>query len=206
MKYWVIAVSVILLVGYASECGTADVRKGEGQVIDQEVMDLMRKLDTLDDRSRMKLISQVDEQRNELLGVLLRQLGTSQSKNVQAAAIYMIGRHRLSGGVRDLIQRIDFEAAWQSPTKSLPLWERYPAMEALITIGLPSVPPAVELLASDTNDLRRELAVKVIRQVEGPDVSVFILERAYANEGDANRKAMLKEALSRLHKLIQETA
>ena len=55
-----------------------------------------------------------------------------------------------------------------------PLWEQYPAMEALITMGKPSVPAAIELLAADKSDLRRNLAVKVIRYVEGADVAEFV--------------------------------
>ena len=72
-------------------------------MIEPQIMDLMNKLDGLDARARMKLLAQVDKQRNELLGVLLKHLGTSPSKNVQAAAIYLIGRHRLTDGVADLV-------------------------------------------------------------------------------------------------------
>ena len=174
-------------------------------MIEQEIMDLMRRLDVLDERSRMQLLSQTDEQRNDLLGVLLRHLGTSSSRNVQAAAIYLIGRHRLSDGVGELIRRIDFDSSRQPQRGPEPLWEQYPAMEALITIGKPSIPGTIELLATDANDLRRNLAVKVIRYVEGPEVAEFILQRAIATERDASRTTMLNDALSRLRRLLQET-
>ena len=78
-------------------------------------------------------------------------------------------------------------------------------MEALITIGKPSVKPTLELLATDANDLRRTLAVKVVRYVEGADVALFILQNTQASEQDARRKAMLAEAYARLQKLISET-
>jgi len=175
-------------------------------MIEQQVMDMMKKLDTLDERSRMKLLSQVDEQRLELLGVLLKHLGTSPSKNVQAAAIYLIGRHRLSDGVGELIQRIDFAPGTERRIpEPEPLWEKYPAMEALISIGKPSVRGAIELLATDPNDLRRSLAVKVVRYVEGADVAEVVLQKAQAAEQDATRKALLQDALLRLQKLVQET-
>lgn len=174
-------------------------------MIEQQVMELMRKLNTLDEHSRMKLISQVDEQRAELLGVLLKHLGTSTDKKVQAAAIYLIGRHRLSEGSGELIRRIDFDSGGEPKLSALPLWERYPAMEALITIGKPSVPAAIELLATDGNDLRRNLAVKVVRYVEGPEVAELILQKSLAPESNLNRKALLRDAQSRLHKLIEET-
>ena len=205
MKVAVIAASTILLLGYHINWGRSDDRQGETHVIEQQVVELMKKLDTLDERSRTKLLSEVDEQRNELLGVLLKHLGTSSSKNIQAAAIYLIGRHRLADGVNELIGRIDFDPGKQPQPGPEPLWERYPAMEALITIGKPSTQAAVNLLATDQQDLRRSLAVKVIRYVEGAEVAEFILQKAGAAEKDQTRKTLLQDALKRLQKLINET-
>lgn len=204
MKYWISAtVAIFLAVIVAGSSGTNN-GKGGSKVIEQEVMELMRELDTLDERSLMKHLSKVDEQRNELLGVLLKHLGTSSSINVQAAVIYLIGRHRLSDGVGELIKRIDFDTGGQPKRGARPLWERYPAMEALITIGRPTVSATVELLATDTNDLRRNLAVKVVRYVEDAEVARFILEQAHASESDPSRKANLKDALLRLERLEKE--
>jgi hypothetical protein len=179
--------------------------KGSQEMIDQQTLELMSKLDSLDDRSRMQLLAHVDEQRSELCASLLKQLRTSSSKNIQAASIYLIGRHRFSEAAEELTRRIDFAPSTQPWIGSEPLWEKYPAMEALITIGLPSIPPTIELLATDSNDLRRSLAVKVVLHVQGPDVSGFILERAYAKERDPKRKANLQDAVSRLEQLIHPT-
>ncbi|MBN2592660.1 MAG: hypothetical protein JXA81_04060 [Sedimentisphaerales bacterium] len=195
--------SVIVLNIFMVGCHANNAKKGDVKVIEQEMMNLMRRMDTLDERSKMTLLSKVDEQRNELLGVLLKHIGTSESKNVQAAAIYLIGRHRLSDGVQELIQRIDFTPGGQPTRGPEPLWEQYPAMEALITIGWSSVPAAVELLAKDTNDVRRDLAVKVIRYATDAEVAKFILERAHKIESDPTRKANLQNALVRLDKLPQ---
>jgi len=204
MRYWILVAGAALLFSLAVKFEIAAV-KGETQMIDQQTVDLMKRLDTLDERTRMKLLSQVDEQRTELLGVLLKHLGTSSSPSVQAAAIYLIGRHRLADGVTELVRRIDFDAGGQPQRGPEPLWERYPAMEALITIGKPSVQPTMELLATNSNDLRRNLAVKVIRYVEGAEVAQFILQKTAANERDQTRKALLEDALRRLQKLIDET-
>jgi hypothetical protein len=170
-------------------------------MIEQTIMDVMRKLDALDERSRMKLLAQVDKQRSDLTGSLLTQLGTSPSSNVQAAAIYLIGRHRLAEGVPELVQRLDFAPERKGIPEPEPLWEKYPAMEALITIGRPSIPAVLELLATETKDLRRDLAVKIVRYVEDAGVARFILERAHAAESNPDRKARLKDALTRLEKL-----
>jgi len=201
MSLWTNTSSAVVLAVILTGCNGVNDKKGDMTVIEQEVMGLMKTLDTLDQRSRMRLLSQVDEQRNELLGVLLKHLGTSESKNVQAAAIYLIGRHRLSDGAQELIRRIDFDAGVQPMRGPEPLWEQYPAMEALIAIGQPAVSAAVNLLAADTENLRRTLAVKVIRYVESAETARFILERACTTESDPTRKANLQDALVRIDKL-----
>jgi len=200
---WMILVGAALMIFLVE--GSVDAGRGEEQMIDRRVMEMMSKLDSLDDRSLMELLSQVDEQRGELHAALVNQLRTSPSTRVQASAIYLMGRNRLSESVQDLIQRIDFAPETKPWVGSEPLWEKYPAMEALITIDLPSVAPSIELLATDSNDLRRSLAVKVIRYVEGPDVARFVLEKAYQKENDPSRKPKLKDALARFDELVQRT-
>jgi hypothetical protein len=203
VKYSLLAVGLAVIAGLL--IGGQKTQKAGKPMIDQQVMELMKKLDTLDDRSRMKLLSEVDEQRNELLGALLKQLGTSSSKQVQAAAIYLIGRNRLSDGTDELIRRIDFDPGTRAQRGPRPLWEQYPAMEALITIGQPSIKPAVELLATESDDLRRALAVKVVRYVNGAETAEFILQRAQAASTEAGRRSRLDDALTRLRKLNQQT-
>jgi hypothetical protein len=191
---------ILMLVSILSWSFTeAETRSNE--MIDEQIMNLMKRLDKLEQREQFALLSKVDEQRRELLGVLMKYMGTSSSLDVQAAAAYLIGRHRLSEGVTALMGRIEFDAA-SIPTKGPePLWERYPAMEALITIGRPSVRPAMELLATEDDQTRRELAVKVIRYVEGSEVAEFILQRELAAELDSVRRARLEGAIDRLRKL-----
>lgn len=199
----------VLTIGLAFGLGVPPAvaqQKGRAPMIEQEVMDMMKALDGMDERSRMKYLSQVDEQRNELRAALVKCLDTSASRNVQVAAIYLLGRHRFSEAVPELIKRIDFDAGETPKKMAEPLWERYPAMEALIAIGRPSIPAALELLATDGNGLRRDLAVKVIRYVEDAELARIVIERAQTVETDARRKVGLQEALSRLQRLGQATA
>ena len=163
--------------------------------MNQESIALMKQLDTLDSRARVRLLSSVDQQRNELLAVLLQHVGGAASKDVQASAMYLIGRHRLPGGVDALMTRIDFEDAPPPVPSAEPLWERYPAMEALITLGKPSIPAALNLLATEDNDLRRRLAAKVIQYVEDAELAKFILQRATSRETDQQRQMRLADAV-----------
>ena len=183
----------------------AESQKGEEPVIEQQIAELMGQMDQLDEDGRMRLLSRTDEQRSVLLGVLLKRIGTSDSKSVQAAAIYLIGANRLEQGAYDLIQRIDFDMGERrSPVTREPLWERYPAMEALIKIGQRGVQQALELLAKEDQPLRRDLAIKVMRYSTDADVATLILQRAHSQEADPRRKARLKGALSRLEAMLKD--
>jgi hypothetical protein len=194
---------LLLPAGSGLYCSSANSAKGGKAMIEQQIVELMKKLDALDEQARMKLLSEVDQQRHELLGALLKQLGTSSSKDVRAAAIYLIGRHRLDEGARELVRQIDFEPGPQKWIAAEPLWEKYPAMEALITLGRPSIRPVLELLATESDNLRRDLAVKVIRYAEDAQIARLVLERAAGAERDAERRAKLSDALDRLARLPQ---
>ena len=80
MKYFLIAAMAVLFSPLGNIHGVADEKKGEVPVIEQQILELMKKLDALDERSRMQLLSQIDAQRNELLGVLLKQLGSAHRR------------------------------------------------------------------------------------------------------------------------------
>lgn len=66
--------------------------------LEQEVMELMRSLDTMDEQRKCGLCRKWTRG-GELLSVLIKHLDASPSKNVQAAAVYLIRRHGLAKGL-----------------------------------------------------------------------------------------------------------
>ncbi|HEV3037093.1 MAG TPA: HEAT repeat domain-containing protein [Candidatus Angelobacter sp.] len=192
-------VGLVIVLLFTARTGVT-FQKGTGDVIEQQIIDMLRQLDSLDERSRAKLLSQVDEQRNELFGVLLMQLHRNPSKYTQAAVIFLMGRNRLSEAVGELTKRIDFDAGRQPETAAESLWQRYPAVDALTTIGNSSLPPILELLETDSVELRRELAIRVLRRIEGADVAHYILETRLERTLDVQKRRQLQDALSRLQK------
>jgi hypothetical protein len=169
-------------------------------MIEEQIMTLMRKLDRLSTKDQMKLLSEAHAQRQELTLTLLKALEDESSHETQLAAIYLMGCHRLIEGVQDLVQRIDFKSV-VGKIRPMPIWSEFPSLDALINIGRPVISATLELLATESDDLRRDLAVKVIRYVEDSEIAQLILERAHMNEPDADRKTKLKDALRRLAQL-----
>jgi hypothetical protein len=175
--------------------------RAEKSMEDSEIARLLQEVDQSDETTGMSLLSRADEQRHQLLGALVKELDTSSSKKVHIAAVYLIGAHRLDRGVWELIKWIDLDAGERRKQTKEALWDRYPSMEALIRIGKPSVRPAMDLLSREDDALRRYLAVKVIRYVEGADIAELILSRAESSESDTHIKRRWTDALARLHKL-----
>lgn len=163
-----------------------------------EIDDLMQRLPTLDGQAQGAALSQVEVQRAELRSRLELHAEKGSTPFVRAAAMYLMGRHRLDECVPYLLRHIEFDAPHEVPSHREPLWERYPAIEALVHIGKPSVLSTVDMLAEEEDDLRRNLAVRVLRGIEGTDFARQILERRMAEEDDLGRKAKLADAMERL--------
>ena len=186
--------------------GAIKLKCEEDIMYPEQIKEVLSKLDSLDEYSQMKLLSNIDAQRTNILGILLTELGTTTSKKVQTGCIYLIGALRFSDGVNELINRIDFDVGERNhEIHREPLWERYPAMEALIKIGKPSVQPILNLLSQEKDELRIDLAIKVLRYVEGPEMSMILLENYYKSSKNIEKRNILKKAILKLKQLIKQT-
>ncbi|HEX4122039.1 MAG TPA: hypothetical protein VH619_15580 [Verrucomicrobiae bacterium] len=88
-------------------------------------------------------------------------------------AIYLLGSLRTLDlqSINILIENIDFKAEkfdrLLKTRISVIRWGLYPAQEALIKIGKPTIAPISNHLPIETNELRRRLLCDVLRKVEG---------------------------------------
>lgn len=118
------------------------------------------------------------------------------SRNV---AIFLLGKLRAKEAVTDLTEWLVHK-----PGQGTTIWELKtltPAGQALFEIGLPSVPPLVELLQSEAptpDSLRREQCIKIIVSIKGLPETELLFEGAVAKETDSRRRENLKAAMDRL--------
>jgi len=73
-----------------------------------------------------------------------------------------------------------------------------PAGYALFNIGLPSVPPLVELLKSQTDPSLIEQCIKLIICIKGVPETELLLENKIKSETNPNKKENLKAILKKL--------
>ncbi len=120
-------------------------------------------------------------------------------REVSQKCVRILGELRAPEAVPSVIKTIESRAAETDPTKEATLRERYPACDALVRIGKPSVHAAVEGLKDEAPESEKAgLYVLVILGVEGADVGRFVLQRAADVETDPRKRANLRAAIERL--------
>ena len=129
-------------------------------------------------------------------GTLIRALLRSENQKARFCAAYLLGLYRYPEAVNDLAAKITMENDDEVlPQGKEARWDRYPAVEALIRIGKPSVPAMLRNIASSSDQHVRALSGRVIFYVEGEQIGRLIVESASAKEDDPVKKKNLETSL-----------
>jgi len=115
-------------------------------------------------------------QRRELLEHVRELARDGHEPNTRAAAMYLLGEWRASEACKALVKAITFSASphpfWsKKPPREVALYGAYPAKDALIRIGLPSMPFLLSGIADsddrEVRDLCRIAIFEILRDVGG---------------------------------------
>jgi len=138
------------------------------------------------------------EARLSLVGAarnVLRQPGTDfPSLRQKRSAAELLGLLRAPEGVAALLDDIAVDMRL-AQMETLPKVHYYPAAWALVHIGLPSVEPALQRLATVDDPLEREMCARVILEIEGKRTGKAILEDALAAASTDEERGRIREAL-----------
>ena len=131
--------------------------------------------------------------------ILIRALLRGENQKARFCAAYLLGLYRYPEAVNHLAAKITMENDDEVlPQGKMARWGRYPAVEALIRIGKPSVAAMLRNLASSSDQHVRALSARVIFYVEGEQIGRLIVENAIAKEDDSVKKKNLEASLSLL--------
>jgi hypothetical protein len=112
---------------------------------------------------------------------------STSSRNI---AISLLGSLRAREATGELTKWLTAK-----PGQGQTVWEEMmfsPAGYALVEIGLPSVPPVIELLASDGDAHLREQCIKIIVSIKGLRETEVMLEDLLASETSLAKKEKLE--------------
>ena len=137
-------------------------------------------------------------ERFNIIDKLMRQLhyGKNLNKEKKIRICYLLGKYRASRATMDLLNIITLED--QNVTEEdtrFPLWRKYPAYEALIKIGVPTIPRILKKLETESDLLAMRLEVAVIYWVYGKEIAKIILDKALAKQTDTQKAKNIKKAM-----------
>jgi HEAT repeat protein len=139
----------------------------------------------------------LSEQRVNLIEDLIRQVRSVKDHDKLIRICFLLGEYRATEAVAELASRITLEDKERAKgrLRKLPLWGRYPAQEALVKIGTHATPNMLGILTTSDDELTRQLAAEVVRDVYGREVARVVIEQALAKQTDAQKRKRLDEAL-----------
>ena len=179
--------------------GTATVN-GADLTNSQNILGQFQKLEKLTEKERDALLREADRNLHQLEEALLTKL-VSENQDVRFYAAYLLGQYRFPRAADSLAQNITMEDDVRSTMLRSPewFWDRYPAAEALVKIGEPSIPSVIRNLSESDNSKIRELSLKVLCCVEkDQDIVKLRLQKAATLQPHQEKKARLDAALRTL--------
>jgi len=165
-----------------------------------DIIGKLERMGNLTENERANLVRTNYNQLRQLREMLVAKFD-SGDENEKSYAAYLLGEYRFSQAAKTLAINILWEDKVRPNTErgSEWFWDHYPAMEALIKIGNPSIPAVIRNLAGSDDVKVRELSLKVLYHIEGDkDIVQLRLQKALTAEKDLQKQARLQSALKAL--------
>ena len=186
--------SVIAIIGILTLVFMVPINSEAEQVNNQAFFIRLKMLGQLSDKEREALLHDSSQYLQKIQETLLSHLG-STNKDVRCYAAYLLGEYRFPQAATSLSQVIDLKSDVRQNTREW-FWDLYPAVEALIKIGNPSISAVIRNLEESDDPKVRELSLKVISYVEkDKDIAQLRLKKALEAQPDSKKKTRLEVAI-----------
>lgn len=167
-------------------------------VPESSLPDRIASLDRMPDLDRTMLLHELALERQEVFETLIAKLN-SKRLEARLLAAYLLGMYRMDQAAPHLARYIRMTDDKRS--EGVPdfwFWGKYPAAEALVAIGQPSVPYLIDNLAESDDELIRSLSLGAILKVEGEEIAKLALGEALKRPRSASQQQRLKAAYDQL--------
>lgn len=157
--------------------------------------EILAGLSNTDAEEAEQVSSQLSVERAELEAQLIRQLNSPKPKQQQVVIAYLLGLYRMDNAVRPLTRVITLETE-PKLHRRLPAITRHPAAQALLRIGMPSIPAVMERLETTEDAQVVELGTWVIDRILGRELGEMAIKHAIDKQTDRDKRKRLEEALA----------
>ncbi len=174
-----------------------------------ETNNLIQGLQNAKTLSEMDSVSiRIAQNRLDLIRTSIGILRSNASKDKMIRACFLLGEYRATEAITDLSNRIALEDKIKEKLKELPLWGKYPALEALIKIGFSAIPQMIQILETNKDNHIQRLSSTVIWEVIGRNSATIqerknlahtIINNAIKIQSDPLKKKNLENALKLLN-------
>jgi len=149
-----------------------------------------------------------EEERSRLVKGLMAILNSTNSDEVKAYAVVVLGEFRAAEAAPLLVRHFEWdEIIANSADSAIPRREAetlrwsYPVSYALLQIGLPAIPALLNRIQETEGTNTTDKCVRLCRAIEGPAATQSRLQALLEKETDLKRKGRIQSALDVLTKL-----
>jgi len=149
--------------------------------------------------ARLNAARQLDNRRRELIPKLMEILKSTNSDEVKAGAVIVLGQYRASEAASLLVHHFEWDETRQHDYQSghiLIEEDLTPVTSALTEIGQPAIEPLLERIV-ETDDTKITVkCVHICHYIEGLDVTQFRLQELLGAAPDNKKKERIQSALN----------
>jgi HEAT repeat protein len=143
-----------------------------------DIAERIAKIGRMSADERTMLLHELSYERQKIFEALIVRLDSPRLETKLHAA-YLLGMYRMENAAPHLARYIRLtDDKIEERSGDLWFWNRYPAADALVSIGLPSVPYLIDNLAESDDELIRKLSLDAIIAIEGERFTKITLVEA----------------------------
>ena len=152
-------------------------------------------------RATAEILKRRDVEIDALMQLLERKLAGDDRQGTVKDVMLLLGKLRAVRAVPLLVRNLTYEAFYKNTKRPQITQDLYPAVNALIDIGEPSLNPVLERVRNEDDPTVARTGAAVIRGILGERVASILVKEEAAAEHDANRKRRLEAMAHTIHDL-----
>lgn len=152
-------------------------------------------------RASSEILKRRDTDIDALMQLLERRLAGDDRQGTVKDVMLLLGKLRAVRAVALLAHNLTYEAFYKNTKRPQTTQDLYPAVNALIDIGSPSLNPVLERLRSEDDPIVSRTGVAVIRGILGEHVASALVKEEASAERLPDRKRRLEAVARAIHEL-----
>jgi hypothetical protein len=188
------------MLWFAQDSATESPRGMWSGIKEGEIVEALR---SPNENTQSAMQRHLERQRLQIASALVRVVESGVNDPRQAfnvvRAMHIMGELRSVETVPFLVKHIGF--TYEKVTGGRAWFSNIPAIPALTAIGLPSLEPLIKKVAEGDDEVVRQRAAIVIKQILGRDMAIFFVRDRREREKDEVKRQRLERLVEQIDKV-----